>query len=107
MIEAHSFNCKKRYALSVSGHSGYAPRGSDIVCAGVSALCAALATTLDGLEKKKEISRLDYLLGDGYFYCSFDDGEYDRGRVAFECACNGIGLISECYPSCAALNRKI
>ena len=33
--------------LSVSGHAGYAPRGSDIVCAGISALTGTLLERLD------------------------------------------------------------
>jgi len=106
MIEAYRYRSGPRHALLVQGHSGYAPRGSDVVCAGVSALCAALASTLDRLEKKREISSLDYRISEGCFYCSFDDGGRGEGSGAFECACAGIGLISECYPACAAISES-
>lgn len=41
MIEIH-FNGLK---VTASGHAGFAPRGQDIVCAGVSTLLAAAAET--------------------------------------------------------------
>lgn len=34
------------YELAVRGHAGYAPHGSDIVCAAVSALCQTLAASV-------------------------------------------------------------
>ena len=35
------------FALDVYGHSGYAPAGDDIVCAGISALVQTLAIRAD------------------------------------------------------------
>lgn len=37
------------YKVSITGHSGYAPYGYDIVCAGVSALFNGLIASLDEL----------------------------------------------------------
>ena len=36
-------------SLRVSGHSGYAEAGSDIICAGVSSLCYAAANALEDI----------------------------------------------------------
>lgn len=49
--------------MRASGHSGYAPRNKDIVCAAVSTLLQALAVglidvlTLNGVQCKKKTSR--------------------------------------------------
>lgn len=42
-----------KHTVSVFGHAGYAPRGADIVCAGMSALFFTLVEALDiaGLDK--------------------------------------------------------
>ena len=45
----------REYAVTVEGHAGYRPRGSDIVCAGISALYQTLeqsAVTVTGGEYK-------------------------------------------------------
>ena len=54
------------FVFECTGHSGFAHKGSDIVCAGISVLCIALAN---------EISRLsdENILSVEYFHCA--DGE--------------------------------
>lgn len=53
------------YSVEVSGHAGYMPRGSDIVCAGVSALYQTLK------ESAKELT-------DGEYKTSSEEG---YGRI--------------------------
>ena len=43
MIDVSLCQRGERLCLTVMGHAGYAPHGRDIVCAGVSSLCMALA----------------------------------------------------------------
>ena len=42
MIRIHYSRDGKTHQLHITGHAGYAPRGQDIVCAGISALSFAL-----------------------------------------------------------------
>ena len=41
--------------LTVSGHAGYADRGEDLICAGVSSICIGLCNALDLLHANCEI----------------------------------------------------
>ena len=43
MIEATLFRSGNTYSIDVTGHAGYAPAGSDIICAAVSALVQSFA----------------------------------------------------------------
>lgn len=43
----------RKDGITVSGHAEYAPRGQDIVCAGISALTQALVKSIEGLTNDK------------------------------------------------------
>lgn len=87
MIRIH-YN-RRALALTVSGHAGYAERGRDIVCAGVSTLVFALGRYLGNLEKygdtvlvysretdnAKHIAAFDMAL-DGLYMTEESFGEY-------------------------------
>ena len=49
--------------LEVKGHSNFAPKGSDIVCAGVSAIVIGGLNAIDSLVNNNGI---DYEVSDGY-----------------------------------------
>ena len=49
--------------LIVKGHSNFAPKGSDIVCAGVSAIVIGGLNAIDSLVENNNI---DYEVSDGY-----------------------------------------
>jgi uncharacterized protein len=85
-------------SLEANGHVGFAERGSDVICAGASAviLTAVLGITeilgvTSGLEQE-----------DGYLYFSVpEDVPEDideKIRVILETACRGLQVISESYP---------
>lgn len=63
------------YIVRISGHADFAPKGSDIVCAGVSALCMAFynAVAEKGLRERAEKYRL--AVEDGLFHMTI-------GRIA-------------------------
>ncbi len=63
--------------FKVTGHSGYAKRGEDIVCSAVSALTQ---TALLGLEKVAKAS-VDYDISDGYLQCRIIDAGSELGAV--------------------------
>lgn len=60
----------KAYRFVIKGHCGYAPSGKDIICAGCSALCLALAQTIKDsashLQQKPKIK-----IGNGRAYIEF------------------------------------
>lgn len=63
MIDIKLNASEKEYRLTVKGHSGYAPIGEDIVCAGVSALVlnfASFTVVADGeiIEMKPAYSEI-------------------------------------------------
>ena len=69
----------RMFCLTVKGHAGTAPKGSNIVCAGVSVLVQALACQLS-------------LLGDAQMYSCTVDGEPGSGAVAITAVPTGAGL---------------
>lgn len=48
----------RQFNISINGHAGYAKKGSDIVCAGVSALTIALVHTLDDLQDEGKVENI-------------------------------------------------
>ena len=90
MIRAVYTHGGKVHRLTIEGHSGYAPQGQDIVCAGASMLMFALAEYLEGF--------------DG-FYCSIQPGnmtvECRSGKhvhTAFEVTATGFRHLADAYP---------
>lgn len=68
------------YDLEISGHSGYADRGSDIVCAAVSAVALALCEYIKTQDCKSEIE-----VKDGYVrICAH--GNFGDAVTFTECA---------------------
>lgn len=64
---------KKEYesyrAITIEGHSNFAKKGSDIVCAGVSAIGVGGLNALNELTSQKP----HYQISDGYLYIEFLD----------------------------------
>ena len=90
------------FVFECKGHSGYAEKGFDIVCAGISALCSALAARLSELAD-------EYIICIEYFHCA--DGEmYIEVRYGSDPVCRikaldaldtvrcGLELIEAEYP---------
>ena len=75
-----------------SGHSGYAEAGSDIVCAGASALMCALAGALDTLGAQG----VQRTLSAGHAAIAADDRT--DVRAAFTVAVTGLRQLAEAYP---------
>ena len=48
----------RQFKISINGHADYAKKGSDIVCAGVSALTIALVHTLDALQDEGKVENI-------------------------------------------------
>lgn len=81
-----------RHRLAVNGHAGQAPRGQDIVCAGISAISFALLGYLQQCEAEiREISG-----GGGSLTVDCTGGE--RVENAFDMALVGYLTIAKNYP---------
>jgi uncharacterized protein YsxB (DUF464 family) len=60
--------------IEVKGHSGYAPTGSDIVCAAVSTACQM---TITGIEEQ-HLADVFYRTDDGFLVCDIPE-EREKG----------------------------
>ena len=63
--------------FSCEGHAGYAPKGRDIVCAGVSALCMALLRRLEemSLTGMVHLAQCDVADGELTLLAETEDGD--------------------------------
>jgi len=83
--------------LDISGHSDYRPRGSDIVCAAVSALGQTAVLAL------KEVAGIDadFICRDGHLQCllphELDPGSFATAQLIFRTILSGIGNIARHY----------
>lgn len=88
------------YKLAVSGHSGYAEKGKDIVCAGVSSLFYALAASLDALDKSAWKTDLEIWFddGEGTIKVVPDEKFAPNVQLIFWTILNGLEFIASSYP---------
>lgn len=99
MIKIHYREINNLHRLRISGHAGYAPAGSDIVCAGVSALTCALVDYL-----RRNIAGAEALhlaSGERLILCPVS---YWTDSV-MEMVLTGFSQIAEAYPQCAEVDR--
>lgn len=88
-------NSEGHHTITIKGHSGYAPIGEDIVCAGVSTLAYTLRARLE------EIKAWDYDVKDkhGEMTISCTITPYDQDmEEAVEFAMTGFKLMAKHYP---------
>ena len=89
-------NIGTRYYVHLKGHAGYAPNGSDIVCAGISTLANAFILHCEEAQEKRECIVNTCRLNS-------DDGEIEYivdGNVkdAFNMLKLGIEALASDYP---------
>ena len=77
----------------VSGHAGYAPAGSDIVCAGVTALTQELIRSMEGLTD----DRIETDIGSGIASIQYGDLS-EKGKLLIDSFFIGICMIAEEFP---------
>ncbi len=89
----------KQNMLTMQGHANYAENGKDIVCAGVSALFYALATTLKDYQTQGAFENLDIDVdkGNAKIVCT-PKTEWKRNiDIVFYTVLSGIKNLSENY----------
>lgn len=88
--------------FEVSGHAGYGKKGEDIVCAGITALCMALLSTLEELKCEKDIEIINTSTADAYLSVeiAYTDNIYSEKKTecVFMTVINGLKAIEGLYP---------
>jgi hypothetical protein len=100
MIQSVLYREEGRYTgYSAAGHSGYAEAGSDIVCAGVSALSITCVNALESLLGVQVEPRVDEVSGLLSFLLPRVAEEKESG-VQLLMGALGVGMqsLSEAYP---------
>ena len=80
--------------LFINGHAGYAPKGQDIVCAGVSSLVYALIGWLENNSEYTRLVSIDDSNGEVVIYCEGDE----MVSAVFYMTALGIEQIASTYP---------
>ena len=79
----------RKDGIMISGHAGYAPTGSDIVCAGVTALTQELIRSMEGLTD----DRIETDIGSGMASIQYGDLS-EKGRLLIDSFFIGICMIT-------------
>ena len=83
----------RKDGIMISGHAGYAPAGSDIVCAGVTALTQGLVRSIEGLTD----DRIETDIGSGIASIQYGDLS-EKGKLLIDSFFIGICTIAEEFP---------
>lgn len=95
-MTTYSVNYKEKEAvIEVSGHSGYANHGYDIVCASISTACIITANLIDKLDLRYNI--LDLVCEEGYFRLQVNTTDNTTARI-FDNLVETLESIKEQYP---------
>ena len=89
--------------FSVRGHAGFAPEGSDIVCAAVSVLTQ---TALRSLDKLLQIKPVDLILLEGKLECRFQPAPGREGQLILEAMVVGLTETAINYRKYLALETR-
>jgi len=87
------------FQIESKGHAGYAPQGSDIVCAAVSTLTQTLLYRMSDLT-----INYNWKIGDGYMYV---EAKGDASVMeAFDTILTGLKLITNEFPKYVKVYEK-
>ena len=94
----------KYYSFESSGHAGFAFKGKDIVCAGISTLCINFVNSVEKLTASSCIVESDEKLG----FLSVTVKDYDRTEVQllFKSLSLGLNGIQEEYSKHLKLTNR-
>ena len=89
--------------ITAEGHAGYAARGSDIVCAAVSALLYGYLNYLHGLAHEHGAGQVCREEWEGYLWVK-SKGLDGRDRTALDVTEAGLRMIADAYPAHVQVN---
>lgn len=101
MIKIYHREYNDGMLLTIEGHSGYAPKGSDIVCAAVSSLALTLVNCLRDEECRGRLKLIRDITRDGYLSIEINLFDFSRIRIEaiIETVLSGFYMLSEEYPN--------
>jgi uncharacterized protein YsxB (DUF464 family) len=105
MIKIKFFERKHRYAISTTGHAEYAPKGWDIVCAGVSALMQSYGNYVTDHENARSWKVLEARLEEGDSNVEVIDAD-DSIKELFYMTMEGLEDIQKAYPGNITIEYK-
>lgn len=87
--------------ISISGHSGYAPSGQDIVCAGISTLGQTAAMMYAKMEAAGELETFTAEKSNGTLLLAIKAYKHTKAKAAgiYSFFCTGARLIADSYPA--------
>lgn len=83
----------RKDGITVSGHAGYAPRGQDIVCAGISTLTQSLVKSIEDLTE----DRIEYVVSPGRADIHYGNLS-EKSRTLVDSFFIGVSQIADEYP---------
>ena len=83
----------KYCSIRLSGHSGYAESGSDIICSAISMLTINAANSIMELTD----TFIEPVEDDGYLSWNFNDGIDDRAILLMDSLVLGLKMIEDTY----------
>ena len=91
------------YLFSCEGHAGYAEKGKDIVCAGISALCMALCARLEDMSLQGMVHLSQVSASDGELTLRAETESGDKMSAlllacVFETVMAGLTALEADYP---------
>lgn len=102
MTEVYFRPSSEGFVFRCSGHAGYAEKGRDIVCAGISALCIALVSTAGALEQSGKLTVREIEENDGLLELTADYSENITEKAlaagSVFTVINGLSEIEKHYP---------
>ncbi len=108
MINAEITYGNRSYMAKLTGHAGFAPKGQDIVCAGVSALSAALHKAVSDFASRENTAYFSVEINDGCFemrVLGIRDREAEkRFEAFFAMFFDGLFEIEREYPENLKIN---
>lgn len=93
---------RSRSSITIEGHAGYAPRGQDIVCAGISTLVQTLVQSFEDLCTDE----ITYHLKPGWVEIKHGDLSA-KGQVLVNSFFIGIYMIADRYPNHVKVNKQV
>ena len=102
MTKVNCSELNNGWYFSCEGHAGYAPKGADIVCAGISALCAALVRRLEEMSLAGMVHLTQCEIADGALTVEAQTEDGDkmselRLRDTFDTVLAGLEALEENY----------
>lgn len=88
---------RKYNRVTIDGHADYAPKGEDIVCAGVSALAMTLGENVRWMEEKGYLqsSKVDISDGNGIVECRPSPRYSQSVAQVFTTICVGFEIMAQ------------